>query len=182
MFFGIEIFGDPAVYPFLNSIFQNNRSVLLFFLTAAARFSDGKNYTYICLFTCSMRDVKAFIPSVGLFLLVNGLLVLLQGMLTRYGFSIRVLLFGNLFLFGLSLISFLLQQKAARSASAQLFIRYFYISFLIKLILVAAVALVYAKTAASVNRISVIACMLLYLIYTFIEISVLLKAGKQKNA
>jgi hypothetical protein len=133
-------------------------------------------------FTCSMRDLKAFIPSVGLFLLLNGLLVLFQGLLTRYGFSVRVLLFGNLFLFGLSLVSFLLQQKAARSASAQLFIRYFYISFLIKLVLVAVAALVYAKTAARVNRVSIIACMLLYLIYTFIEISMLLKAGKRKNA
>lgn len=129
-----------------------------------------------------MRDLKAFIPSVGLFLLLNGLLALFQGVLTGYGFSVRVLLFGNLFLFGLSLVSFLLQQKASRSASAQLFIRYFYISFLIKLVLVAAVALVYAKTAARVNRISVIACMLLYLVYTFIEISMLLKAGKRKNA
>jgi hypothetical protein len=129
-----------------------------------------------------MRDLKAFIPSVGLFLLLNGLLVLFQGLLTRYGFSVRVLLFGNLFLFGLSLVSFLLQQKAARSASAQLFIRYFYISFLIKLVLVAVAALVYAKTAARVNRVSIIACMLLYLIYTFIEISMLLKAGKRKNA
>ncbi len=129
-----------------------------------------------------MRDLKPFIPSVGLFLFLNGLLVLFQGTFIRYGFSVRVLLLGNLFLFGLSLISFLLQQKAARSASAQLFIRYFYISFLIKLVLVAVVALVYAKTAARVNRISVIACMLLYLIYTFIEISMLLKAGKRKNA
>lgn len=141
-----------------------------------------KYYAYICLFTYNMRGLKTFIPSVCLFLLLNGLLALFQGMLARYGFSVRVLLFGNLFLFGLSLVSFLLQQKAARSASAQLFIRYFYISFLIKLVLVAAVALVYAKTAARVNRISVIACMLFYLIYTFIEISMLLKAGKRKNA
>ncbi|HRN56336.1 MAG TPA: hypothetical protein PLL71_07785 [Agriterribacter sp.] len=129
-----------------------------------------------------MGRLKLFLPSVFLFLLLNALFMIFQRMLTGYGFSMHVLLWGNVFLFGLSIVSMLLQQKAAASASAQLFIRYFYISFLVKLVLVAAVALVYAKTAVKVNRASVIACMALYMIYTFIEISVLLKAGKQKNA
>ncbi|HRP54475.1 hypothetical protein [Agriterribacter sp.] len=129
-----------------------------------------------------MRGLKPFLPSGLLFLLLNALLMLFQQMLTGYGFNVRVLLLGNVFLFGLSIISFLLQQKAAKSTSPQLLIRYFYISFLVKLILVAAMALVYAKTTAKVNRASVIACMVFYMLYTFIEISILLKAGRQKNA
>lgn len=48
--------------------------------------------------------------------------------------------------------------------------------------LVAVMALIYVKTADQVNRMSVIACMVLYLVYTFIETSMLLKSGKQKNA
>ncbi|HRO48480.1 hypothetical protein [Agriterribacter sp.] len=129
-----------------------------------------------------MNGLKIFLPSVFLFLILNGLFVLFQSLLVRYGFSISVLLYGNVFLFGLTIISILFQQKAAKSASAQLFIRYFYISFLVKLVLVAVMALVYAQTAAKVNKVSIIACMLFYLVYTFLEISVLLKAGKQKNA
>jgi hypothetical protein len=129
-----------------------------------------------------MSGLKAFLPSFFLFLLLNGLFVLFQRMLTGYGFSTQVLLWGNVFLFGLSIISFLLQQKAAKSTSPQLIVRYFYISFLVKLILVAVVALIYAKAATKVNKASVIACMVFYMLYTFIEISMLLKAGKQKNA
>ena len=129
-----------------------------------------------------MGGLKLFLPSGMLFLLLGALFVLFQQTLTGYGFSMQVLLWGNGFLFGLSVISFLLQQKAAKSASPQRIIRYFYLSFLVKFILVAAVALVYAKTAAKVNRASVIACMVFYILYTFIEISMLLKAGKQKNA
>jgi hypothetical protein len=105
-----------------------------------------------------------------------------QRTLNAYGFSVQVLLWGNVFLFGLSSISFLLQKKAAKSTSPQLVIRYFYISFLVKLILVAVMALIYAKTASTVNKMSVIACMAFYMLYTFIEISTLLKAGKQKDA
>lgn len=129
-----------------------------------------------------MNGLKIFLPSVFLFLILSGLFVLYQRLLAGYGFSIPVLLYGNVFLFGLSIISLLFQQKAAKSASAQLFIRYFYISFLVKLVLVAVAALVYAQTAAKINKVSIIACMLFYLVYTFLEISVLLKAGKQKNA
>ena len=129
-----------------------------------------------------MSGLKSFLPSVVLFLLLNGLFMFFEGILTGYGFSRQVLLWGNAFLFGLSMSSFLLQQKAAQSTSPQLIVRYFYISFLVKLILVAVMALIYAKTAAKVNKASVIACMVFYMLYTFIEISMLLKAGKQKNA
>lgn len=129
-----------------------------------------------------MNGLKLFLPSFFLFLLLNVLCMFFQRTLNAYGFSVQVLLWGNVFLFGLSSISFLLQKKAAKSTSPQLVIRYFYISFLVKLILVAVMALIYAKTASTVNKMSVIACMAFYLLYTFIEISTLLKAGKQKDA
>ena len=129
-----------------------------------------------------MSGLKSFLPSVFIFLLLNGAFILFPRILTEYGFNTQVLLWGNVFLFGLSIISFLLQQKAANSTSPQLIVRYFYISFLVKLILVATIALIYAKTATKVNKASVIACMVFYMVYTFIEISMLLKAGKQKNA
>lgn len=129
-----------------------------------------------------MSGLKSFLPSVFIFLLLNGAFILFPRILTEYGFNTQVLLWGNVFLFGLSIISFLLQQKAAKSTSPQLIVRYFYISFLVKLILVATIALIYAKTAPKVNKASVIACMVFYMVYTFIEISMLLKAGKQKNA
>lgn len=129
----------------------------------------------------SMNGLKFFLPAVFLFLVLNGLFVLFQKLLWQYGFNMNVLIWGNVFLFGLSVLSFLIQLKAVKSTSPQLIVRYFYISFLVKLILVAAVALIYAKTAAKVNKISVIACMVFYMVYTFIEVSMLLKVGKQKK-
>ncbi|MCO5234797.1 MAG: hypothetical protein M9933_00905 [Chitinophagaceae bacterium] len=129
-----------------------------------------------------MRGFRTFLPTVLLFLILNGLFLSLQKIWVGWGFSMQVLVIGNLFLFGLSLVSLLLHQRALGSASSQVFVRYFYISLLVKLVLVAVVALIYVKVASGVNRISVIGCMLIYLIYTFIELGILLKAGKQKNA
>lgn len=129
-----------------------------------------------------MRGFRTFLPTVLLFLILNGLFLSLQKIWVGWGFSMQVLVIGNLFLFGLSLVSLLLHQRALGSASSQVFVRYFYISLLVKLVLVAVVALIYGKVASGVNRISVIGCMFIYLIYTFIELGILLKAGKQKNA
>ncbi|MCC7523374.1 MAG: hypothetical protein IT250_01055 [Chitinophagaceae bacterium] len=129
-----------------------------------------------------MSGLKPFLPSVCLFLLLSGLILLVKRMLPEYGFDVTVLLWGNGFMLGLSVISFLLQHKAAKSASPQVIVRYFYISFMVKLLLVATIALLYAKTTTNVSKISVITCMVFYLLYTFIEIGGLIKTGKQKNA
>lgn len=128
-----------------------------------------------------MQGFKPLLPSIFLFLGLNVLFLLLQGTLADSGFSMIVLYIGNLFIFGLSTVSALLHQKALSAAQPQLFVRYFYISFLIKLMVVAIVALVYIKTAQQVNKISVITCMIIYLVYTFIELRMLLKIGKKRN-
>lgn len=143
----------------------------------------------LSLFSCKfaaylscMQGFRHFLPSTFLFVLLNGLFYALRSQLVNYGFSFQVLLLGNGFLYLLSIISLVFQKKATIAASPQISIRYFYISFLIKLILVAIVALIYARIADKVNKRAVIACMIIYLGYTFLEISLLLKAGKQKNA
>lgn len=129
-----------------------------------------------------MSNFKAFLPTLFLFVLLNVCFVLFQTWLIQRGFSHSVLVWGNILLFGLSIISFFFQHRAVNASAPQLLVRYFYLSFLIKFMLVAVMALIYVKTADQVNRMSVIACMVLYLVYTFIETSMLLKSGKQKNA
>lgn len=129
-----------------------------------------------------MHSLKAFAPSVFFFLFLSGLIFIFSNKIVGYGLSVKILHIGNIFIFFLSLISFLLLQKGGNAASPQILVRYFYISFLIKFILVAMLSLVYAKTTPRVNKISIITCMFFYIIYTFLEMRVLLKVGKKKNA
>lgn len=125
------------------------------------------------------KSVKQFLPVFILFAVLTALVAISGVWLTQWGFHQATLLWGNMFLFLLSLISFVLLQKAIQSASPQVFVRYFYISFMVKFLLVAITVLIYAKVSTSINRASIIACMSLYIVYTFVEMRILLKAGKK---
>ena len=120
-----------------------------------------------------------FLPVVIFFAVVSLLFFVSGPWLTEQGFNQSTLLIGNFFLFVLTVISFLLLRKAIASSSPQIFVRHFYLSFTIKFFLVAIVALIYGRMAAQVSRTSIIVCMVLYIVYTFIEMRILLKAGKK---
>lgn len=126
-----------------------------------------------------MKKNMQFLPVVIVFFVVSLLIFASGAWLTEQGFDQSTLLGGNIFLFLLTLISFLLLRKAMTSASPQVFVRYFYLSFTAKFFLVAIVALIYGRMVAHINRPSIIVCMVLYLVYTFIEMRILLKAGKK---
>jgi hypothetical protein len=128
-----------------------------------------------------MKFWKAFFPVIILFIILTLLIVLLQNMLAGYGFNVNVLLWGNVFLFLMSLLSFLIQQKGTNPAAPQLFVRYFYLSFIIKFLLVATTVLIYSAFAGRINKAAVIACMAFYLVYMFVEITIVLKSGRPKN-
>lgn len=98
------------------------------------------------------------------------------------GLDVGLLVGGNFFLCILCLVSFLFLRRSVVTASPNVFIRNFYLSFLVKFLLVAITVLVYAKTQQSVNRMSVIICMALYMVYTFIEVRIILKESKKQNA
>ena len=63
-----------------------------------------------------MRFWKSFLPIVFLFAGLSLAIFFLRGFLVSYGLDIKVLLWGNGFLFVLSLVSFLIQQKGNNPA------------------------------------------------------------------
>ncbi|MBX3240506.1 MAG: hypothetical protein KIT80_01325 [Chitinophagaceae bacterium] len=129
-----------------------------------------------------MKQIKLLTPTLILFVLLAAALFFAKPAIAGAGLDPDLLAWGNLFLFVLSVLSFLVLHQSVKSPSPQTFIRYFYISFLVKFVLVAGVVLAYAVSADKVNRLSVIICMALYLVYTFIELRIILKESKQNNA
>lgn len=128
-----------------------------------------------------MRFWKSFSPIFFLFAGLSLAIFLLSNFLKSYGLDIRVLYWGNVFLFVLSLVSFLIQQMGNNPAAPQLFVRYFYIAFIAKFLMVAIVVLLYSAFAGRINKISILICMGLYLFYMFIEIRIALKEGKKNG-
>lgn len=127
-----------------------------------------------------MKFSKGFLPIFILFSALTVLFVLLRSQLTQLGFDVTVLIWGNLFLFVLSCVSFIIQFNALKASSPQLFTRYFYLSFVAKFMLVAITVLIYSFNAKTINRYSILTCMGLYLIYVFVEISFVLKTLRRK--
>jgi len=125
-----------------------------------------------------MNKLKRLLPALLLFVLINGIILILRGFLIKNGFNISVLFAGNFFIFCLTVISLVIHWAGTKTNSGQIFIRHFYLSSIIKIMLVFFVVVLYAFTADKINRPSVIACMLLYLAYAFFEVATLIRKKK----
>lgn len=117
-----------------------------------------------------------------LFLSVSAAALLMAGPLRSAGFQTEVLLLGNLFLFLLTMVSLRLLTDAMKASDTAGFLRSFYASFLMKFILVAAVAFAYISTnRGNIDKSSLFTCMFLYLVYVFLETRVVLSSSKKKE-
>jgi Ca2+/Na+ antiporter len=102
--------------------------------------------------------------------------------LERSGFDQGVLIIGNLILFAATLVSFVFAKQGLRSQNPQAFVRSVYASIMIKLFICVIAALIYIFLfRKNVNRPALFTCMGLYLVYTFVEVSVLTKLLKEKK-
>jgi hypothetical protein len=90
-----------------------------------------------------------------------------------------VLSVGNLVLFLATAFSFYLYSKALRNKNVNVFLRMMYSSLLVKMIFCLAATLLYLFLAGSeVNRAAIIACFVLYMVYTYMEVKVLMRLSK----
>jgi hypothetical protein len=123
-------------------------------------------------------------PLILLFVFLTAFFVTAKNWLTRYNINQDVLIIGNLLLFVVTIVSCFLFLRSIQSSNPNSFVRAMYGSFILKFFLIAIVAFVYIIiTKKNVNKPALITCMVLYMIYTFIEVSVLLKLMKKnKNA
>lgn len=126
--------------------------------------------------------LQSITPLLGVFIAISSISALSKNWLESKGVSLNVLLAGNLLLFLVSLVAFLITHKALRSSNPQAFVRSMYGSFMIKFFVLAVAAFIYIMVMKkNVNKPALIACAALYIIYTGIETRGLLKLLKQKK-
>ena len=125
---------------------------------------------------------RPLFPIIIFFVLLNALFITDKNFLERHGFDQSVLIIGNVILFGATLLSFVLATRGLKSENARAFVRSVYISIMVKLFICVMAALIYIFIfRKNLNKPSLFACMGLYLVYTFIEVSVLTKLLKEKK-
>ena len=128
------------------------------------------------------NSTRPFFPVIIFFVLVNGFLISGRSLLQKWSVDQEVLIVANLILAAVAIVSFLLGQRGLRSGNMQSFVRSIYLSFIVKFFILVAAAFIYIMVARkNVNKPALIASMCLYLVYTFFEVSILMKMAKEKK-
>ena len=127
---------------------------------------------------------RAFRPILIVFILFNAFFLFGKSILDKWSADQNVLILGNLILFIATAISYYFYAKSFQNNNAHAFTRMITAGMFIKLLLCLGTAFIYIMFAGKeVNLGGVIGCMILYMIYTFIEVSALMKLSKSnKNA
>jgi hypothetical protein len=126
--------------------------------------------------------LKVILPIIIVFIFVNVIAVVFPALLEKLHIQQTLIVVGNLILFGVTMLSFLLYQKAMMAGKTSLFIRNVYSGMLIKFFVCLVAAFLYIYNAReSVNKAGVFVLMFLYLVYTFLEVFILMKQSKQSN-
>ncbi|HZI52775.1 MAG TPA: hypothetical protein VFD56_03695 [Chitinophagaceae bacterium] len=121
-------------------------------------------------------------PMILIFILLNAFFLVGKGWILKRGVDQEVLITGNLLLFVVSIITFLITYRSLQSGNPNAFVRAMYGGFIIKFFAVAVAAFIYIMiTKKNVNKPALFSCMLLYVVYTFIEVKTLLGILKQKK-
>jgi hypothetical protein len=125
---------------------------------------------------------RSFLPILLSFVLVSVIVLVAQAPLTESKTDYRVLLVGNGLLFLVTAVSYYLYSKGLRNNNIQIFLRVMYGSLLVKFFVCLVAVLIYGYVAQqAVNRNGVLGCFVLYMLYTFLEVRILLRLSK-KNA
>ena len=132
----------------------------------------------------SKNNLKGFIPVILVFLVLNGFFIAAKNRLQSWNVNQEVAIIGNTILFIITLISFLLALRGLKNPDPHAFVRSVYMSVMLKLFACIIAAFIYiAMYKSNLNKPALFLCMALYLVYTFLEVSILTKLLKQrKNA
>lgn len=125
---------------------------------------------------------RYFIAPTIFFILINIHFIFFSVQFERWGFDVDVLLLGNVVLYLVTLISFFMGVSGLKAENPHKFFRMVYGSFMVKLLVIAGAAFAYIMSYKGyVNKASLIFCAVLYILYTVLEVGILMKLAKNKE-
>ena len=128
------------------------------------------------------RPYRALVPIVLLFVILSALFLTGSKMLTRWDADRDVLIWGNLFLFVITLLSYFIATRGLTNPNTNVFMRSIFGSIMFKFFLAIIAAFVYiAARGKELNKPALFTLMGLYLVYTFIEVGALTKSLRQRK-
>lgn len=128
------------------------------------------------------REYKGLFTITIIFFITNLLLIIGAAFLKNHGVDDFFLMGANMFLFFLSLGGFALQIRGLLSANPQAFVRGVYMSIMFKMFITIIAALIYVLLfKTKINKPALFIAMGLYIVYTVVEVTMLMKLARNKN-
>jgi hypothetical protein len=124
--------------------------------------------------------LRAFAPIIAVFVVTTILLLIVPDLTFLWNMSKPVMIGGNLILFIATAISFSLFLRSLANNNVHAFLRMIYGGMFAKMLIVLFTALIYIMIVKKdVSKGAVFGCMFLYFVYTFLEISIIMKLSRK---
>ncbi|HEY0677901.1 MAG TPA: hypothetical protein VGD17_06430 [Chitinophagaceae bacterium] len=128
------------------------------------------------------RQRKPWWPVILIYVITNAIFIAGKKWATTYEVDTDILIIGNTVLLAATMVSFVLYERSLKNSQPQAFLRYIYSGMFLKMLICLVAAFIYIVAADKVNKPALFGCMFLYFVYTFVEVSILLRLSKeQKN-
>jgi hypothetical protein len=131
-----------------------------------------------------MQNNKQILPLIIIFLGLNAFFLTATSFLEKHGIDKNVLIIANTLLFITNFITFTLQRKALQNKNPNFFVRSMMAGMMIKMFVVlgAFIGYVLISGKATVNKPAIYISIFLYFLYLAVEVAIVMKLNKQKNA
>ncbi len=126
---------------------------------------------------------KQVLPLVLIFIFLNTFFLTGKSILEKYGVDRDVLIAANALFFLTNFIAFLLQRRGLQNTNPNVFVRSMMGAMMIKMFVVLGAFLGYVIIIGkSVNKPAIYISIFLYFLYLAVEVAIVMKLNKQKNA
>jgi hypothetical protein len=127
-----------------------------------------------------MKEFRAFVPIVIIFVVTTLIFVLVPSLDFLWNMNKIVMIAGNAVLFVATFISFYLFSRSLGNNNVHAFLRMIYGGMFAKMLICLFAALIYIMIAKKgVSKGAIFGCMFLYFVYTFVEISIIMKLSRK---
>jgi hypothetical protein len=127
---------------------------------------------------------RSLLPIILIFIFTSALFIAGRSFLDRWNISQEVMIWGNIILFAVTLLSFYIYTRSFGSKNGYAITRSMYGSLVARMFICLIAVFIYISVAGSgVSKGAIFGCMFLYFVYTGAEVAILMKMSKhQKNA
>ena len=129
-----------------------------------------------------MKSLRAFVPIIVIYVVTTALFIVAPSLDFLWHMDKAAMIVGNTILFAATFISFYLYSRSLANNNVHAFMRMIYGGMFAKMLICLFAALIYIMIAKKdVSKGAIFGLMFLYFVYTFTEISIIMKLSRKNR-